>query len=80
MEPLNSRNPHIIRQFRLDPLSFQLITPPPYTTLQSIMNARLSQHRFWHRLENGLIKTIETIPHNLYVLTFILILSKGKST
>ena len=31
--------------------------------LQSMMNAKLSQH--WH--ENGLIKTVQTIPHNLYV-------------
>ena len=31
------------------------------------MNANLSQHRFWHCHENGLNKTIQTIPHNLYV-------------
>ena len=37
------------------------------TTLQSIMNAKLSKHRFWHCHENRLIKTIQTIPHNLYV-------------
>ena len=37
------------------------------TTLQSMMNAKLSKHRFWHCHENGLIKTIQTIPHNLYV-------------
>ena len=37
------------------------------TTLQSMMNAKLSQHRFWPCHENGLIKTIQTIPHNLYV-------------
>ena len=37
------------------------------TTLQSIMNANLSQHRFWHCHENRLIKTIQAIPHNLYV-------------
>ena len=35
------------------------------TTLQSTMNAKLSQHRFGHCHENGLIKTIQTIPHNL---------------
>ena len=35
------------------------------TTLQSIMNAKLSKHGFWHCHENGLIKTIQTIPHNL---------------
>ena len=33
------------------------------TTLQSIMNAKLSQHRFWHCHENRLIKTIQTLPH-----------------
>ena len=37
------------------------------TTLQSMMNAKLSKHGFWHCHENGLIKTIQTIPHNLYV-------------
>ena len=37
------------------------------TTLQSIMNAKVSKHKFWHCHENGLIKTIQTIPHNLYV-------------
>ena len=37
------------------------------TTLQSMMNAKLSKHRFWHCHENGLIKTIQTIPHNPYV-------------
>ena len=44
------------------------------TTLQSKMNAKLSKQRFWHRYENGLIKTIQMIPHNLYVsvkFTFI---------
>ena len=30
------------------------------------MNTKLSKHRFWHCHENGLIKTIQTIPHNLY--------------
>ena len=33
------------------------------TTLQFVMNAKLSKHRFWHCHENGLIKTIQTIPH-----------------
>ena len=37
------------------------------TTLQSKMNAKLSPQRFWACHENGLIKTIQTIPHNLYV-------------
>ena len=35
------------------------------TTLQSIMNAKLSKQKFWHCCENGLSKTIQTIPHNL---------------
>ena len=35
------------------------------TTLQSIMNAKLSKQKFWHCYENGLSKTIQTIPHNL---------------
>ena len=43
-------------------------TPQTYelqvdTTLQSIF----SQHRDWHCHENRLIKTIQTIPHNIYV-------------
>ena len=37
------------------------------TTLQSVMNAKLSKHRFWPCHENGLVKTIHTIPHNLLV-------------
>ena len=37
------------------------------TTLQSLLNAKLSKHGFWHCHENGLIKTIQSIPHNLYV-------------
>ena len=32
-----------------------------------MMNSKLSQHRIWPGHENGLIKTIQTIPHNLYV-------------
>ena len=38
-----------------------------FTTLQSIMNAKLSLQGFWHCHENRLIKTIQMIPHNLYV-------------
>ena len=37
------------------------------TTLQSMMNAILSKQRFWHCHENGLVKTIQMISHNLYV-------------
>ena len=36
-------------------------------TPQSMMNAKLSLHGFRHCYENGLIKTIKTTPHNLYV-------------
>ena len=43
-----------------------VISPSQGSTLQSIMNAKLSQHRFWHCHKNRLIKTIQTIPHNLY--------------
>ena len=32
-----------------------------------MMNTKLSQQRFWDCYENMLIKTIQTIPHNLYV-------------
>ena len=32
-----------------------------------MVNAKLSRHRFWHCHENRHIKTIPTIPHNLYV-------------
>ena len=44
-----------------------LLPPLRHTTLQSVMNAQLSKHRFWHCHENRLIKTIQTIPHNLCV-------------
>ena len=30
-----------------------------------MMNTKLSQQRFWDCYENGLIKTIQAIPHNL---------------
>ena len=33
-----------------------------HTTLQSKMNAKLSNQRFWHCHEKGLIKRIQTIP------------------
>ena len=35
------------------------------TTTQSMTNAKLSLHGFWHCHSNGLIKTIQTIPYNL---------------
>ena len=37
------------------------------TTLQSMMNVKLSLHGFWHCHENRLFNTIQTIPHSLYV-------------
>ena len=37
------------------------------TTLQSMINAKISKHKFWHCHENRFIKTIQTIAHNLYV-------------
>ena len=37
------------------------------TTLQSVMNTKLSKHGFWHCHENGLNKTIQTIPDNIQV-------------
>ena len=36
-------------------------------TLQSMMNVKLSKPRFRHYYENVLIKTTQTIPHNLYM-------------
>jgi len=41
------------------------------------MNAKLSLHGFLHCHENGLIKTIPTIPHNLYVSYKLASLSGG---
>ena len=35
------------------------------TTLQS--NVKLSQERFWHCHENGIVKTFPIIPHKLHV-------------
>ena len=32
-----------------------------------MMNVKLSQQRFRHCYENRLIKTFQTIPHNIYV-------------
>ena len=34
------------------------------TTLQSRMNTKLIQHRFWQCYDGGLIKMIQTMPHN----------------
>ena len=51
------------------PIMDEIISPDQKccTTLQPMMNTKLSPHGFWHCHENGLIKTIQTIPHNLYV-------------
>ena len=38
-----------------------------HTSLQSMMNVKLSKQTFRHRHKNRLIKTIQAIPHNLYV-------------
>ena len=46
---------------------FSTLFPCSSTTLQSMIIAKLSPHRFWPCHENGLTKTIQTIPHNLYV-------------
>ena len=32
-----------------------------------MMNTNISKQRFWHCCENGLIKAIQMMPHNLYV-------------
>ena len=47
------------------------------TTLQSMMNAKLSKQRFYPCHENRLIKTIQTIPHNLYVSVKLTSLYRG---
>ena len=48
------------------PISSSTMAPSSgSTTLQSIMNAKPSKQRFGHCHENRLIKTIQTIPHNL---------------
>ena len=46
-------------------LARQLPCNRSITTFQYVKNAKLSKHRFWHCHENVLIKTIQTIPHNL---------------
>ena len=43
------------------------VEPIPRTTLQCMINVKLSKQRFQHCYENRLIKTIQMIPHNLYV-------------
>ena len=48
------------------PISSSTMAPSSgNTTLQSIMYAKPQRFGHWH--ENRLIKTIQTIPHNLYV-------------
>ena len=41
-----------------------------------MMNAKLSLHGFCYCHENGLIKTIQMIPHNLYVSLKLAIVGK----
>ena len=41
------------------------------------MNVKLSKQRFQHCYENGLIKTILTVPHNLYVCAKLTSLYRG---
>ena len=48
-----------------NPVPAEILKHIIQVTLQSKMNAKLSKHRFWLSLENGLIKMIQTIPHNL---------------
>ena len=42
--------------------SLYLLRPGLHTTLESMMNVKLSPRGFYHCHENGLIKTIQTIP------------------
>ena len=56
---------------------FGLTIKMDLTTLQSIVNAKLSMQRFWHCHENRLIKTIQTIPYNLYVSVKLTLLYCG---
>ena len=65
-EPFYKQGP--TKKWENGELSVHIFSCPWYsTTLQSMMNAKLSKQRFWHCYENRLIKTIQTIPHNLYV-------------
>ena len=58
-------SPHVTLIFvLLDKFSLR-VQLKDLTTLQSIMNAKLSKQTFRHCYENGVIKTIQTIPHNL---------------
>ena len=43
------------------------------TTLQSLMNTKLSPHRFWPCHENGLVKTMQTISHSVFQVRFPLL-------
>ena len=46
---------------------FRHKSPNCSTILQFVMNVKPNQQRFEYHHENGLIKMIQTIPHNLYV-------------
>ena len=52
---LDSAIIHVQNKFSIIPL------------IQAIKNAKLSLHGFWRCPEDGLIKTIQTMPHKLYV-------------
>ena len=54
-------------------MSLRMTTPKRGSYPKSFHNsstyddAKLFKHRFWHWHENGLIKEIQTIPHNIFV-------------
>jgi len=48
-------------------LNTTLSPSKPNTTLQYVMNTKLSPHRFWPCHENGPISSVQTIPHILYL-------------
>ena len=53
------------------------VFPMVGTTIQSMMNVKLSKQRFQNYYENGLIKTIQMIPYNLYVRVKLTSLYRG---
>ena len=64
--PPQLTNDHTVASFSLH-YHFAVARKKCNTTLQSMMNTKLSQHMFLHCYENGRIKMIQTITHNLYV-------------
>ena len=59
--------PRVPSERALKTVSETGVISDPATTLQSMLNAKLSWYGFWHCHENRLIKTFQTIPHNLYL-------------